>query len=97
MKSANPSALAGIGLEASRIPGMGEPGGLLSMGSHRVGHDWSDLAVAAAAAAATWRHHTLQGFPVAPETMYVSPNYTGAVSIICDSLGLYMLWRKLLN
>ena len=24
---------------ASRIPGTGEPGGLLSMGSHRVGHD----------------------------------------------------------
>ena len=24
---------------ALRIPGMGEPGGLLSMGSHRVGHD----------------------------------------------------------
>ena len=34
---------------AWRIPGMGEPGGLLSMGSHRVGHDWSDLAAAAAA------------------------------------------------
>ena len=34
---------------AWRIPGMGEPGGLPSMGSHRVGHDWSDLAVAAAA------------------------------------------------
>ena len=32
-----------------RIPGTGEPGGLLSMGSHRVGHDWSDLAAAAAA------------------------------------------------
>ena len=30
------------------IPGMGEPGGLQSMGSHRVGHDWSDLAAAAA-------------------------------------------------
>ena len=28
---------------------MGEPGGLPSMGSHRVGHDWSDLAAAAAA------------------------------------------------
>ena len=28
---------------------MGEPGGLLSMGSHRVGHDLSDLAAAAAA------------------------------------------------
>ena len=34
---------------AWRIPGTGEPGGLLSMGSHRVRHDWSDLAVAAAA------------------------------------------------
>ena len=30
---------------AWRIPGMGEPGGLPSMGSHRVGHNWSDLAV----------------------------------------------------
>jgi len=29
---------------AWRIPGTGEPGGLLSLGSHRVGHDWSDLA-----------------------------------------------------
>ena len=35
-----------------RIPGTGEPGGLPSMGSHRIGHDWSDLAAAAAAAAA---------------------------------------------
>ena len=32
---------------AWRIPGMGEPGGLRSMGSHRVGHDWSNLAAAA--------------------------------------------------
>ena len=31
---------------AWRIPGTGEPGGLLSMGSHRVGHDWSDAAAA---------------------------------------------------
>ena len=29
---------------AWRIPGTGEPGGLPSMGSHRVPHDWSDLA-----------------------------------------------------
>ena len=29
------------------IPGMRKPGGLPSMGSHRVGHDWSDLAAAA--------------------------------------------------
>ena len=33
---------------AWRVPGTGEPGGLPSMGSHRVGHDWSDLAAAAA-------------------------------------------------
>ena len=35
---------------AWRIPWTGEPGGLPSMGSHRVWHDWSDLAAAAAAA-----------------------------------------------
>ena len=33
---------------ALRSPGTREPGGLPSMGSHRVGHDWSDLAAAAA-------------------------------------------------
>ena len=33
---------------AWRIPGTGEPGGLPSMGLHRVGHDWSYLAAAAA-------------------------------------------------
>ena len=43
---------------AWRVPGTGEPGGLPSMGSHRVGHDWSDLAAAVegcqAAEAAGW-------------------------------------------
>ena len=34
---------------AWRIPGTGEPGGLPSMGSHRVRHNGSDLASAAAA------------------------------------------------
>ena len=33
---------------AWRMPGTGKPGGLPSMGLHRVGHDWSDLATAAA-------------------------------------------------
>ena len=33
---------------AWRIPGTGKPGGLPSMGSHRVGHDSSDLAALAA-------------------------------------------------
>ena len=35
---------------AWKIPGTGEPGGLPSMGLHRVGHDWSDLAAATAVA-----------------------------------------------
>jgi len=34
---------------ALRIPETGEPGGLPPMGSHRVGHNWSDLAAAGAA------------------------------------------------
>ena len=50
---------------AWRIPGMGEPGGLPSMGLHRVGHDWSDLAVAVETPAVntscfcnmSWWHH----------------------------------------
>ena len=36
------------GVLAWRIPGMAEPSGLPSMGLHRVGHHWSDLAAAAA-------------------------------------------------
>ena len=43
---------------AWRIPGMMEPGGLPSLGLHRVGHDWSDLAAAAAAKEAKWWFHT---------------------------------------
>ena len=40
---------------AWRIPGTGEPTGLASMGSHRVGHDWSDLAAAAVERQANWK------------------------------------------
>ena len=41
---------------AWRIPGTGEPGGLPSMGLHRVGHDRSDLAAAVAAGSGRpWR------------------------------------------
>ena len=39
---------------AWRIPGTGETGGLPSMRLHRVGHDWSDLAVAAHTATLSW-------------------------------------------
>ena len=44
---------------AWKIPWMEEPGGLPSMGLHRVGHDWSDLAAAAAAeilGVLPWKH-----------------------------------------
>ena len=44
---------------AWKIPWMEEPGGLPSMGSHRVGHDWSDLA--AVAADITWSVKTQVG------------------------------------
>ena len=44
-----PRRISKCWMVAWRIPGMGESGGLPSMGSHRVGHDWSDLAAAAAA------------------------------------------------
>ena len=39
---------------AWRISGTGEPGGLPSMGSHRVRHDWSDLAAAAEHTTLLW-------------------------------------------
>ena len=52
---------------AWRIPGTGEPGGLPSMGSHRVGHDWSDLAVAVAAEIQKLPTASLvRGFPASP-------------------------------
>ena len=38
-------------------PGDGEPGGLPSMGSHRVGQDWSDLAAATACLTLAWISH----------------------------------------
>ena len=43
---------------AWRIPGMVEPGGLPSMGSHRVGHYWSDSAAAAAATSIYTHKHS---------------------------------------
>ena len=44
---------------AWRIPGTGEPGGLPSMGSHRVGHDGSNLAAAAAVCPTTIAYNFL--------------------------------------
>ena len=48
---------------AWRIPGTGEPRGLPSMGLHRVGHDWSNLAAAARATVKTG-HETIDCFQI---------------------------------
>ena len=57
--------------KAWRIPGTEEPSGLLSMGSQRVGHDWSDLA--AAAAAVCVRAKSLQSCPTLWDPMDCKP------------------------
>ena len=59
---------------ALRIPGTGEPGGLPSMGSYRVRHNWSDLA--AAAAATGKENHTKQ--------LSCKPTPLIIVSFLCD-------------
>ena len=57
---------------AWRIPGMAEPGGLPSIGSHRVRHNWSDLAAAAAVLnynLIIWLHYR------GPSYLYYSHNH----------------------
>ena len=66
---------------AWRIPGTGEPGGLPLMGSHRVGHDWSDLAAAAAAVHIRWPKYW--SFSVSP-----SNEYSGLISFRIDWFNL---------
>ena len=56
---------------AWRIPGMGEPGALPSMGSHRVGHDRSDLA----ASGGTPHSKLGWGCSVLPGVTRMVPNY----------------------
>ena len=70
---------------AWRIPGMGEPGGLPSMGSHRVGHNWSDLAVAVKAM-------------VFPVVMYGCESWT-VKKAECWRIDTFELWcwRRLLR
>ena len=81
---------------AWRIPGTGEPGGLPSMGSHRVGHDWRDLA---AAAGCLFIHCFLLqivicgGFPGGP-VVETSPSSAGGTGSIP---GLHAMWLKKQN
>ena len=61
---------------AWRIPGTGEPGGLLSMGSHRVSHDWSNLA--AAASSVCMSVLLSQFIPLSPNCVHTSVLYVWA-------------------
>ena len=59
---------------AWRVPGTGEPGGLPSTGSHRVGHGWSDLAAAAAVHGFSRREYW-SGLPFPPPMDHVSKQH----------------------
>ena len=89
---------------AWRIPGMGEPGGLPSMGLHRVRHDWSDLAVAVADSrlksgdiTLSTKVHLLKAM-VFPVVMYGCESWTieKAESQRIDAFKLWW-WRRLLR
>ena len=67
---------------AWRIPGTGEPGGLPSMGSHRVGHEWSDLA----AAAAVLRHCCVRLFVTPWTVAHQAPLSMGLLRQECWSV-----------
>ena len=68
---------------AWRIPGSEEPGGLPSMGSHRVGHDWRDLAAAAA------RLKKAEGDWSTGRN--VTKNISGSLNYICNGT---KIWNK---
>ena len=73
---------------AWRIPGAGEPGGLPTLGSHRVGHDWSNLAAAAAAAAllnqkhVDWISFPQSAFP-GPSDHFISAWGIKVINLVC--------------
>ena len=66
------------------IPGTEEPGGLPSMGSHRVGHNWSDLAIAVG------QNRKILCWSPTPKTSYCSAlgHYQG----LWESLELILSW-----
>ena len=75
-------------------PRDGEPGGLPSMGSHRVGHDWSDLAAVAAAAVL---FQVLPPLSVIKNMLTVNPHLTifPFISMIIDVSFNQMVWVRL--
>ena len=73
-----------------RIPGTGEPGGLLSMASHRVGHDWSDLAAAVAVFHCIYVPHLLYPF-VCQWTFRLFP-CLGYCKQCCMNIGVHVVF-----
>ena len=73
------------GVLAWRIPGMAEPGGLPSMGSHRVGHYWGDFAAAAAELKFLNQSH----LPIISLSWSEFPqsSYVEILALQCDVLG----------
>ena len=78
---------------AWKIPWAEEPGGLLSMGLHRVGHDWSNLAAAAAAAMASKAEHFFTGHLYTGYSDIFLVQFKGGLSLYGWVVRvLYILW-----
>ena len=68
---------------AWRIPGMGEPGGLPSMGLHGVGHDWSELAAARLVITLLPRStHLLISWLQSPSTVLLEPQKIKSATVL---------------
>ena len=77
---------------AWKIPWTEEPGRLLSMGSHRVRHDWSYLAATAAVLHIRWPKYWSLSFSISP-----SNEYSGLISFRMDWLDLLVFQGTLKN
>ena len=91
---------------AWRIPGTAEPGGLPSMGSHRVRHDWNNLAAAVAAK----RMHSLTLRPLHSPSLtstctslltsldskvqYFDPLFAHVLSFFAPYSAIALFWQK---
>ena len=79
---------------SGRIPGTGEPGGLPFMGSHRVGHYWSDLAAAALKVKVTQSSPTLcDPMPQARLLEWVAYPFSGGSSQPRDRTQVHIAGR----
>ena len=78
---------------AWRIPGTEKPGGLPSMGSHRVGHDWSDLA-AAAMSQIVMSENCLMASSISTPTPFETFEFQQGIPILSSRThSAHSLWR----